>query len=256
MSEPNPFRDPLSDIPEMAASWTERLHRSTGSDKPKPQRQEVDDVRINTWSAYAPPPWGGRRCCLYRRKSSASEARTSRRRRDRFPARPFLLLAAIHRRILSPNELLGSRPARTCMFQDFAHRFGRRRPCAFASSPLCQLRGQLEAREGFRMRELAKRPRRERRAEAERALDEAIEGSFPASDPLASTRTIAGGPIIQPRRRGASGPSGEGGTLVSVEPWRSAMYVVSGRLAQIPVFRRGLAERAKSTLCRPSGSSL
>jgi hypothetical protein len=44
------------------------------------------------------------------------------------------------------------------------------------------------------MRELAKRPRRERRAEAERALDEAIEGSFPASDPLASTRTIAGGP--------------------------------------------------------------
>jgi hypothetical protein len=37
-------------------------------------------------------------------------------------------------------------------------------------------------------------PRRERRAEAERALDEAIEGSFPASDPLASTRTIAGGP--------------------------------------------------------------
>ena len=59
MSEPNPFRDPLSDIPEMAASWTERLHLSTGSDKPKPQRQEVDDVRINTWSAYAPPPWGG-----------------------------------------------------------------------------------------------------------------------------------------------------------------------------------------------------
>ena len=44
------------------------------------------------------------------------------------------------------------------------------------------------------MRELAKRPRRERRAEAERAPDEAIEGSFPASDPLASTRTIAGGP--------------------------------------------------------------
>jgi len=46
MSEPNPFRDPLSDIPEMAASWTERLHRSTGSDKPKLPRQEVHDVRI------------------------------------------------------------------------------------------------------------------------------------------------------------------------------------------------------------------
>ncbi len=44
------------------------------------------------------------------------------------------------------------------------------------------------------MREAAKRPRREWRAEAERALDEAIEGSFPASDPLASSRTIAGGP--------------------------------------------------------------
>jgi len=29
----------------MAASWTERLHQSTGSDKPKPSRQEVDDVR-------------------------------------------------------------------------------------------------------------------------------------------------------------------------------------------------------------------
>jgi hypothetical protein len=29
----------------MAASWTERLHHSTGSDKPKPSRQEVDDVR-------------------------------------------------------------------------------------------------------------------------------------------------------------------------------------------------------------------
>jgi len=58
--------------------------------------------------------------------------------------------------------------------------------------PLYQLRGQLEAREGFRMREAGKRPRRERRAEAERALDEAIEESFPASDPLASTRTTAG----------------------------------------------------------------
>jgi hypothetical protein len=44
------------------------------------------------------------------------------------------------------------------------------------------------------MREAGKRPRRERRAEAERALDEAIEESFPASDPLASTRTTAGGP--------------------------------------------------------------
>ena len=77
--------------------------------------------------------------------------------------------------------------------------------CPFAASfplassrthtlPLCQLRDQLEAREGFRVREAGKRPRRERRAEAERALDEAIEESFPASDPLASTRTIAGGP--------------------------------------------------------------
>ena len=59
------------------------------------------------------------------------------------------------------------------------------------------------------MREAEKRPRRERRAEAERALDEAIEGSFPASDPLASTRTIAGGPDHPSK---ASGPSGEGET--------------------------------------------
>jgi hypothetical protein len=44
------------------------------------------------------------------------------------------------------------------------------------------------------MREAGKRPRRESRAEAERALDDAIEASFPASDPLASTRTTAGGP--------------------------------------------------------------
>ena len=65
--------------------------------------------------------------------------------------------------------------------------------------PLCQLRDQLEAREGFRMREAGKRPRRERRAEAERALDEAIEESFPASDPLASTRTTAGGPDHPPK---------------------------------------------------------
>jgi hypothetical protein len=120
MSEPNPFRDPLSDIPEMAASWTERLHRSTGSDKPKLPRQEVGDVRINTWSAYAPPPWGGA-CCLYRRKSSASEARTSRRsRRSVFSSAissrvPRRLFAAIRWRILSANELLGSRPARTGM---------------------------------------------------------------------------------------------------------------------------------------------
>jgi hypothetical protein len=44
------------------------------------------------------------------------------------------------------------------------------------------------------MREAGKRPRRESPAEAERALDEAIEASFPASDPLASTGTTAGGP--------------------------------------------------------------
>jgi hypothetical protein len=60
------------------------------------------------------------------------------------------------------------------------------------------------------MREAGKRPRRERRAEAEHALDEAIEESFPASDPLASTRTTAGAPDHtskaprggQPERRG------------------------------------------------------
>ncbi len=60
------------------------------------------------------------------------------------------------------------------------------------------------------MREAVKRPRRERRAEAERALDEAIEESFPASDPLASTRTTAGGPDHPSRAQRASGPSGVG----------------------------------------------
>jgi hypothetical protein len=60
------------------------------------------------------------------------------------------------------------------------------------------------------MREAGKRPRRERRAEAERALDEAIEESFPASDPLASTQQPRAAPIIRRRHRGASGPSGVG----------------------------------------------
>jgi len=35
---------------------------------------------------------------------------------------------------------------------------------------------------------------REKRAEAERDLDEALEASFPASDPLPTTGTFAGAP--------------------------------------------------------------
>jgi hypothetical protein len=46
------------------------------------------------------------------------------------------------------------------------------------------------------MKDKAKKPaaRREDREEAERQLDEALEESFPASDPLPTTRTSAGGP--------------------------------------------------------------
>jgi hypothetical protein len=46
------------------------------------------------------------------------------------------------------------------------------------------------------MKDKAKKPagRREDREEAERQLDEAIEDSFPASDPLPTTRTSAGAP--------------------------------------------------------------
>jgi len=81
----------------MAASWTERLHRSTGSDKPKLPRQEVDDVRINSWSAYALPPWGGAgadraergggadaliRGCFWHRHEGCSLARSPKTRLD------------------------------------------------------------------------------------------------------------------------------------------------------------------------------
>jgi hypothetical protein len=55
------------------------------------------------------------------------------------------------------------------------------------------------------MRELAKRPRRERRAEAERALDEAIEGSFPASARLRARERSRAAPIIHPRLLPCSG---------------------------------------------------
>jgi hypothetical protein len=44
------------------------------------------------------------------------------------------------------------------------------------------------------MKDPVKKPPRETRVETERQLDEAIEESFPASDPLATTHTSAGGP--------------------------------------------------------------
>jgi len=44
------------------------------------------------------------------------------------------------------------------------------------------------------MKDTVKARRRETRAEAERQLDEALEESFPASDPLPTTGTFAGGP--------------------------------------------------------------
>ena len=51
MSEPNPFRDPSSDIPQMA-SWTGGLHHSTGSDKSRPS---LDKCRHDPRGAGAHP---------------------------------------------------------------------------------------------------------------------------------------------------------------------------------------------------------
>jgi hypothetical protein len=63
------------------------------------------------------------------------------------------------------------------------------------------------------MREAAKRPRRERSAEeAERALDDAIEDRFLRAIRLRARGQSRAAPIIHLRRRGASGPSGEGET--------------------------------------------
>ena len=49
---------------------------------------------------------------------------------------------------------------------------------------------------GGDMKDKARKPagQREDRKEAERQLDEALEESFPASDPLPTTRTSAGAP--------------------------------------------------------------
>jgi hypothetical protein len=54
------------------------------------------------------------------------------------------------------------------------------------------------------MKERGKKPS-EKRAEADRQLDEALEESFPASDPLPTTRTSAGGPEHADDRTGRRG---------------------------------------------------
>jgi hypothetical protein len=54
------------------------------------------------------------------------------------------------------------------------------------------------------MKDHAKEKPSERRAAEERRLDEAIEESFPASDPSAATPTSAGGPQRSRAKRAAA----------------------------------------------------
>ncbi len=64
----------------------------------------------------------------------------------------------------------------------------------------------LGRREASTMKDHAKKPPRESRAKAEEKLDEAIEESFPASDPLASNPSFIGGPERSPPSRAARKP--------------------------------------------------
>jgi hypothetical protein len=58
------------------------------------------------------------------------------------------------------------------------------------------------------MKDPVKKLRRETRVETERQLDEAIEESFPASDPLPTTHTSAAGPDHRSKAKRERRPGG------------------------------------------------